>query len=256
MWRTLRPAAARGVRIRPDARRNVTAPAELSFWRSLKVSEINVSAGELSTGSGTLSATMGSLLGYARVSTGDQDLALQLDALHAAGCERVFSDTASGALGERPELARVLDHLRAGDTLVVWRLDRLGRSLRHLVDVVGNLAERQVGFHSLHDAIDTTSSSGRFVFHIFAALAELERELIRERTHAGLAAARARGRHGGRPTVMTPTKTKVAREMYASGDHTVSAIAQTLGVGRATIYRHLEPAKELPSPTAVEAVRS
>lgn len=184
---------------------------------------------------------MSALLGYARVSTIQQELALQHDALAAAGCARIVSDTASGALGERPELARALDHLREGDTLVVWRLDRLGRSLRHLVDTVCGLAERGVGFRSLQESIDTTTPGGRLVFHVFAALAEFERDLIRERTRAGLAAARARGRRGGRPSVMTADKRAVAREMYASGEHTVAAIAAVLGVSRASIYRHLNP---------------
>jgi DNA invertase Pin-like site-specific DNA recombinase len=179
------------------------------------------------------------LLGYARVSTDEQDASLQLDALNAAGCERVFTDTGSGALTHRPELDRVLDHLRKGDTLVVWRLDRLGRSLRHLVETVNDLAEREVGFQSLRESIDTTTSGGRLVFHIFAALAEFERDLIRERTQAGLAAARARGRKGGRRTVMTPEKLALARSMYDSGEHTVAAIASVLGVSRASIYRHL-----------------
>ncbi len=154
---------------------------------------------------------------------------------------RIFSDTASGALDDRPELARLLDHLREGDTLVVWRLDRLGRSLRHLIDTVAMLAERGVGFVSLQESIDTTTPGGRLVFHVFAALAEFERDLIRERTNAGLAAARARGRKGGRPSVMTPDKLEVAREMYASGEHTVAAIAAVLGVSRASVYRHLAP---------------
>jgi DNA invertase Pin-like site-specific DNA recombinase len=184
---------------------------------------------------------VGVLLGYARVSTGEQELGLQHDALTAAGCARIFSDTASGALDERPELARLLDHLREGDTLIVWRLDRLGRSLRHLIDTVSKLAEHGVGFRSLHESIDTTTPGGRLVFHVFAALAEFERELIRERTNAGLAAARARGRKGGRPSVMTPDKLAMAREMYASGEHTVAAIAAVLGVSRASVYRHLAP---------------
>lgn len=183
---------------------------------------------------------VGDHLGYARVSTGDQDLALQLDALAAAGCVRVFSDTASGALDGRPELAAVLDHLRSGDTLVVWRLDRLGRSLRHLIDTVTELAARGVGFRSLHENIDTTTPGGRLVFHLFAALAEFERDLIRERTQAGLAAARTRGRQGGRPSVMTADKIATARSMYASGDYTVEAIAAVIGVSRATIYRHIQ----------------
>ncbi len=182
---------------------------------------------------------MGELLGYARVSTVDQNAGLQLDALQGAGCVRVFSDTASGALDERPELARALDHLRAGDTLVVWRLDRLGRSLRHLIETVGALAEREVGFRSLQESVDTTTTGGRLVFHVFAALAEFERDLIRERTQAGLEAARARGRRGGRPSVMTPEKVAVARGMYESGEHTVAAIAAVVGVSRASVYRHL-----------------
>jgi DNA invertase Pin-like site-specific DNA recombinase len=182
---------------------------------------------------------MGHLLSYARVSTTDQQAQLQVDALERAGCYRVFTETASGARTDRPTLAQVLDQLRPGDTLVVWKLDRLGRSLRHLVDVVTGLAERGIGFRSLQEAIDTTTPGGKLVFHVFAALAEFERDLIRERTAAGLAAARARGRHGGRPSVLTAHKLQVAREMYASGQYTVSAIATTLGVSRASIYRHL-----------------
>jgi DNA invertase Pin-like site-specific DNA recombinase len=182
---------------------------------------------------------MSDLLGYARVSTGDQDLALQLAALRAMGCSRVFSDTASGVLDDRPQLAAVLDHLRDGDTLVVWRLDRLGRSLRHLVGTVTELADRKVGFRSLHESIDTTTPGGRLVFHLFASLAEFERDLIRERTLAGLAGARARGRQGGRPSVMTSDKIAMARNIYGSVDYTVAAIGAALGVSRATVYRHL-----------------
>jgi DNA invertase Pin-like site-specific DNA recombinase len=178
-------------------------------------------------------------LGYARVSTVDQNPDLQIDALKAAGCSRIFTDKAGGTLDKRPKLDQVLDHLREGDTLVVWRLDRLGRSLRDLIDTVTQLAERGVGFKSLTEGLDTTTAGGRLVFHIFGALAEFERELIRERTNAGLAAARARGRRGGRPVSMTPDKVKVAQQMYDSRDHTVEAIATTLGVSRKTIYRHL-----------------
>jgi DNA invertase Pin-like site-specific DNA recombinase len=185
---------------------------------------------------------MGHLFGYARVSTTDQHPDLQVDALTQAGCYRVFSDRASGARADRPQLTAVLDQLRPGDTLVVWKLDRLGRSLRHLVDTVSGLAERGVGFRSLQEQVDTTTPGGKLVFHVFAALAEFERDLVRERTTAGLAAARARGRTGGRPTVMTPAKLAVARQLYASGEQTVVAIAATLGVSRASIYRHLGPA--------------
>jgi DNA invertase Pin-like site-specific DNA recombinase len=149
------------------------------------------------------------------------------------------SETASGAATDRPTLAQVLDQLRPGDTLVVWRLDRLGRSLRHLVDTVTGLADRGIGFRSLQEAIDTTTPGGKLVFHVFAALAEFERDLIRERTTAGLAAARARGRRGGRPPVLSGHKLRVAQEMYASGQHTVAATAKTLGVSRASVYRHV-----------------
>jgi DNA invertase Pin-like site-specific DNA recombinase len=185
---------------------------------------------------------MAHLLGYVRISTGEQHPDLQVDALKAAGCYRVFVDTASGALTARPALDQVLDQLRPGDTLVVWKLDRLGRSLRHLVDTIATiatLADRGVGFRSLQEQVDTTTPGGKLVFHIFAALAEFERDLIRERTSAGLAAARARGRLGGRPTMMTEPKIRLAREMYASRQYTVAAIASALGVSRASIYRHL-----------------
>jgi DNA invertase Pin-like site-specific DNA recombinase len=192
---------------------------------------------------------MAALLGYARVSTGVQELALQHDALNAVGCLRIFDDTASGALDDRPQLAELLDHLREGDTLVVWRLDRLGRSLRHLIDTVTALADRGVGFRSLQESIDTTTPGGRLVFHVFAALAEFERDLISERTRAGLAAARARGRKGGRRTVMTPAKLAVAREMYDSRKHTTAVIAAVVGVSRATLYRALTPSSQ-PAPSS------
>jgi len=184
-------------------------------------------------------SAMGHLLGYARVSTTDQHPQLQVDALKVAGCYRVFTETASGARTDRPVLEQLLDQLRPSDTLVVWKLDRLGRSLRHLVDTVTGLADRGVGFCSLQEAIDTTTPGGKLVFHVFAALAEFERDLIRERTTAGLAAARARGRRGGRPSVLSGHKLQVAREMYCSGQYTVAAIADALGVSRASIYRHL-----------------
>jgi DNA invertase Pin-like site-specific DNA recombinase len=182
---------------------------------------------------------MGHLLGYARVSTTDQQPQLQVDALQRAGCYRVFTETASGANSDRRILRQVLDQLRPGDTLVVWKLDRLGRSPRHLVDTITGLAEQGIGFRSLQEAIDTTTPGGKLVFHVFAALAEFERDLIRERTSAGLAAARSRGRHGGRPSVLNGHKLQVAEEMYRSGQYTVAAIAKTLGVSRASVYRHL-----------------
>lgn len=179
------------------------------------------------------------LIGYARISTGKQDLALQVDALDHAGCERTFKDTTSGSLKLRPQLNACLDHLRSGDTLAVWRLDRLGRSLRHLIETVAELEQRQVGFRSLTEGIDTTTPGGRLTFHVFGALAEFERELIRERTLAGLEAAKARGRRGGRPTTVTPETLDAARLMRQQ-KHTMAAIATTLGVSRATLYRHLE----------------
>jgi DNA invertase Pin-like site-specific DNA recombinase len=184
---------------------------------------------------------MTTLIGYARVSTDDQNAALQQDALKAAGCLKVFTDKASGSLANRPQLDRMLDQLRPNDVVVVWRLDRLGRSLKNLIALVEDLADRGVGFRSLSESIDTTTANGKLFFSIMGALAEFERDLVRERTMAGLAAARARGRIGGRPPTMTPDKIKVARQMYDAREHTVEAIAKTLGVSRKTIYRHLEP---------------
>jgi DNA invertase Pin-like site-specific DNA recombinase len=180
--------------------------------------------------------------GYARVSTDDQTLDLQLDALTKAGCDRIFRDTFSGATAERPGLREGLDHLRAGDTLVVWRLDRLGRSLRHLIDTMTTLEQRGIGFRSLTESIDTTTSGGKLIFHIFGALAEFERDLIRERTHAGLVAARSRGRTGGRPKVKAfqdPRRLAAARRLYAEGKTSISTICATFGISKSTFYRYL-----------------
>jgi DNA invertase Pin-like site-specific DNA recombinase len=207
------------------------------------VSEINVAQQPVSEGYETVRG-MGHLLGYARVSTTDQQPQLQVDALERAGCYRVFTETASGARLDRPTLEQILDQLRPGDTLVVWKLDRLGRSLRHLVDTITGLAEREIGFRSLQEAIDTATPGGKLVFHVFAALAEFERDLVRERTGAGLAAARARGRRGGRPAVLSGHKLQVAEELYRSGEYSVATIAKTLGVSRAAIYRHLDMTRE------------
>ncbi len=182
-------------------------------------------------------------IGYARVSTITQDEALQLDALQRACVDRVFIDRASGTLTDRPGLTSALECARRGDSLVVWRLDRLGRSLRNLIDVVRDLDERGVALVSLTESLDTGTPGGRLVFHVFGALAEFERDLIRERTMAGLAAARDRGRIGGRPTVWTEAKLKTARTMHASGDYDVTSIAKVLGVSRASVYR----AMQLPS---------
>jgi DNA invertase Pin-like site-specific DNA recombinase len=180
-------------------------------------------------------------IGYARVSTGEQTLALQLDALQQAGCSKIYEETASGAKAERPVLGEVLGYLRPGDTLVVWRLDRLGRSLKHLIDVVAGLAEQGIGFKSLAEQIDTTTPGGKLIFHVFGALAEFERDLIRERTHAGLAAARARGRLGGRPKKLGDTKQlALARTLYAGGQTDIETICRTLGISRATLYRALK----------------
>src|SRR4051812_27711130 len=156
------------------------------------------------------------LIGYARVSTEDQNLNSQRDALNAAGCEHIYTDTVSGTKARRPGLEQALSHLRHGDTLVVWRLDRLGRSLRHLIDTVTDLQEKGIGFKSVTETIDTTTSSGKLVFNIFASLAEFEREIIRERTNAGLLAARSRGRKGGRRKALTEKQAQIAQQLYAA----------------------------------------
>jgi DNA invertase Pin-like site-specific DNA recombinase len=186
-------------------------------------------------------------LGYARVSTADQNPDLQVDELTKAGCWKVWTDQASGMLDRRPELDNVLAALRPGDTLVVWRLDRLGRSLRHLIDTVASLDERQVGFRSLQENIDTTTSGGRLVFHLFGSLAQFEREIIRDRTVAGLTAARARGRVGGRPSKLTAEQRRQARLMYDAQELTVEQIGKVLGVSRTTIYRAIAPEKASPA---------
>ena len=181
----------------------------------------------------------GSLVGYARVSTRDQTVALQLDALHGAGCLRVFEETASGAQRDRPQLAAALDYMRFGDTLVVWKLDRLARSTRQLIETVEELARRGIGFRCLTQDIDTTTAGGRLVFTIFSAIAEFEREIIQERTRAGLDAARARGRRGGRPPALKPRDLKEARALLADPEITVEEVAARLKVSPSTLYRHL-----------------
>ena len=173
------------------------------------------------------------------MSTSEQNPDLQVDELTAAGCWKVWVDHASGSLDRRPQLDEVLAQLRPGDTLVVWRLDRLGRSLRHLIDTVTTLDERGVGFRSLRESIDTTTAGGRLVFHLFGALAQFEREIIRDRTVAGLAAARVRGRVGGRPSKLSAEQRRQARKMYDERELTVAQIGEVLGVSRTSIFRAL-----------------
>lgn len=182
------------------------------------------------------------LIGYARVSTADQDHALQLDALKAAGCEQIHSDTISGAARKRPGLDAALQDLRAGDVLVVWRLDRLGRSLSHLIELVASLEHRGVGFRSISDSVDTTSAGGRLVFHIMGSLAEFERNLISERTRAGMASARSRGASVGRRRALTPAQVAHAGLLIEGGE-SPSVVARSLGCGRSTLYRAILPIK-------------
>ena len=179
------------------------------------------------------------LIGYARVSTDDQTLDLQRDALRVAGCERIYEDKA-GAKADRPGLKEALGQLRAGDTLVVWRLDRLGRSLKDLIVRAEELHEQGVGLRSLQESIDTDSSSGQLIFHIFGALAQFERTLIRERTQAGLNAARARGRKGGRRKLLDSKRRAHAVDLYKSKKHTAKEICALMGISRATLYSYIE----------------
>ena len=179
------------------------------------------------------------IIGYARVSTSDQNNSLQTDALEKAGCERIYKESVSGASRERPELSRGFGTLREGDNLIVWRLDRLGRSLKDLVAIISELETKGVGFQSLTEAIDTTTAGGKLVFHIFAALAEFERTLIQERTKAGLAAARARGRKGGRKPKMTKEDARKAKAMLLDPCMTKTNIAQHFKVSRVTLNKAL-----------------
>jgi DNA invertase Pin-like site-specific DNA recombinase len=181
-------------------------------------------------------------LGYARVSTKDQHLELQIDALTKAGCEKIYQDIASGARTERPALNEMINNLRPGDVLVIWKLDRLGRSLNHLIGLVNDLMKKNIGLQSLHDPIDTTTAQGRLSFNLFASLAEFERDLIRERTQAGLSAARARGRNGGRPKGI-PQKAEAtacaAETLYKEGRLSVNEISEKLGIAKSTLYTYL-----------------
>ena len=185
---------------------------------------------------------MGRLIGYARVSTPEQSLDLQLDELKAAGCKKIFSDKISGVRAVRPGLDQCLETMKEGDTLIVWRLDRLGRSMPHLVSVVTELRERNIAFKSLKDGvIDTTTASGELIFNIFAALAQFDRELIRERTRAGLKAARARGKSGGRkPVSKDDPRVIAAKKMHADLSISISKICETLKISKATLYRYIK----------------
>lgn len=181
------------------------------------------------------------LIGYARVSTIDQNLDLQTDALRKSGCEKIFTDTSSGILDARQGLANAIEFMRAGDSLVVWKLDRLGRSLKNLIETVNQLQAKGIGFVSLQEKIDTTTSGGKLVFHVFGALAEFERELIRERTRAGLAAARSRGRLGGRPKKLSAHQIEMAQKLIKDPNNSIKEICDTLKISRATLYRYCEP---------------
>jgi len=179
------------------------------------------------------------LVGYARVSTQDQNFDLQLDALTKAGCEKIFQDAVSGANAERKGLSEALEYARAGDTFVVWRLDRLGRSLGQLIELMNGLQARKICFKSLVEVIDTATTTGQFFFHVTGAFAELERNLIRERTRAGLQAARVRGRKGGRPKVLSEEALAMALELYRGNKNSVSSIAKQLGITKRTLYRYI-----------------
>ncbi len=178
-------------------------------------------------------------IGYARVSTHEQNLGLQTDALSQAGCQKIYEDQVSGSKSARPSFEEALTYLRKGDVLVVWRLDRLGRSLKHLIEIITLLDDRGVGFQSLQESIDTTTSGGRLVFHLFGALAEFERQLIRERTRAGLAAARARGRKGGRPKSLDKKKQALLYKLYDEKNHSIAEICELVGVSKSTLYAYL-----------------
>ncbi len=178
-------------------------------------------------------------IGYARVSTQDQNLDLQNDALKAAGCENIYTDKMSGAKTNRPGLEEILGFIRKGDTLVVWRLDRLGRSLKHLIQVLNILDERGVYFKSIQESLDTSTPGGKLIFHVFGALAEFERDIIRERTMAGLAAARARGRKGGRPRKLSKKQVEMAKKLMNDPTIPIGEICRTMGVSKATVHRYI-----------------
>ena len=183
------------------------------------------------------------LVGYARVSTHEQNLDLQKDALTKARCEKVFVDKVNGVAAARPGIEKAIEYLRPGDTLVVWRLDRLGRSLKDLIKLVGDLEKKRINFQSLQEAINTINPNGKLVFHIFGALAEFERNLIRERTRAGLAAARARGRKGGRPKTLDKKEREVAIRLYNERKNSIKEICQIMKISKTTFYNYLHQSK-------------
>lgn len=195
---------------------------------------------------------MGRKIGYARVSTNEQELSLQIDALKKEGCDRslIFEDQTSGAKSSRPGLDQCLEILEPGDTLIVWRLDRLGRSMSHLINLIESLIEKNIGFKSIQDgAIDTTTASGELMFNIFSALAQFERRLIQERTNAGLKAARARGRNGGRPKIGgNNPKVQMAKQMHQNNSLSVDSICESLSISRATFYRYLSLVQAVTAP--------
>src|SRR5947209_2287833 len=189
------------------------------------------------------------LIGYARVSKTEQHLELQLDALNKVGCEQIFTDKITGSKTERKGLEEALSHLRKGDTLVVWRLDRLGRSLKHLIDTLKSFHEKGIEFKSLTENIDTSTPTGMFMFHLIGALAEFERNLIRERTIAGLEAARARGHNGGRPKVGETETKRMARKLYADKSNSIKDICKSLRISKATLYRYFNENKPSKKPS-------
>ena len=192
-------------------------------------------------------------IGYARVSTADQRLCMQEDALKRAGCEEIFTDVVSGVKSQRPGLEKTLNYLREGDTLVVWKLDRLGRSIQHLIQTITDLQNKKITFQSLQENINTSTSSGKLIFHIFSALAEFERGLIQERTQAGLKAARARGRMGGRPPLLDNRQIKRMIEMYDAQKNTVSEICKIYNISRPSFYNYLRKKKlELPKDASTD----
>jgi DNA invertase Pin-like site-specific DNA recombinase len=191
------------------------------------------------------------LIGYARVSTNDQNLDLQTDALTKAGCEKICHDKISGAKAERPGLTKVLEISRAGDTLVIWRLDRLGRSLKDLIQIAETLKARSIGLKSLEEGIDTTTSTGQLMFHLFGALSEFEKNLINERSKAGLNAARARGKLGGRPKSLDHNQRQLVVKLYNDRQHSIAEICQMMSISKPTLYSYVSSAQNKPCPSSI-----